>query len=384
MTSKGYRKVQTNFLFSLLFFQFFFMATTKKAVSKRVSGAGKIRVKELPMYTRQMAAMLSSGMPLVQSIVALEEQTANKNFKAVLAGVRVNVEGGSMYSDALNEYPQVFDELYVNMMRAGETGGMLAETSERVATFLEASNRLRAKVKSAMMYPTVVMSVALIISTALIVFIVPTFATMFAGFGAELPAPTQMLLNTSNFIRDYWYIVLAAIAALTYSLRRYVRTEKGGYMLDLFRLRFPLIGKLVRKIAITRFASTFAQLMASGVPIIQAMSIVGLATGNKVIGKAILDARANVEQGKTVSDTLQDNKEFPSMLIHMLSAGEQTGKMEEMLSKLSEFYQEEVDTMLEGLTSMLEPLLMVVIGVMIGGIVLAMFMPIFRMTEVVM
>jgi type IV pilus assembly protein PilC len=360
------------------------MATTKKAVSKRVSGAGKIRVKELPMYTRQMAAMLSSGMPLVQSIVALEEQTANKNFKAVLAGVRVNVEGGSMYSDALNEYPQVFDELYVNMMRAGETGGMLAETSERVATFLEASNRLRAKVKSAMMYPSVVMSVALIISTALIVFIVPTFATMFAGFGAELPAPTQMLLNTSNFIRDYWYIVLAAIAALTYSLRRYVRTEKGGYMLALFRLRFPLIGKLVRKIAITRFASTFAQLMASGVPIIQAMSIVGLATGNKVIGKAILDARANVEQGKTVSDTLQDNKEFPSMLIHMLSAGEQTGKMEEMLSKLSEFYQEEVDTMLEGLTSMLEPLLMVVIGVMIGGIVLAMFMPIFRMTEVVM
>jgi type IV pilus assembly protein PilC len=193
-----------------------------------------------------------------------------------------------------------------------------------------------------------------------------------------------MLLNTSNFIRDYWYVVLAGIATAVYSLRRYVRTEKGGYMLDMFRLRFPLIGKLVRKIAITRFASTFAQLMASGVPIIQAMSIVGLATGNKVIGKAILDARANVEQGKTISGTLRDNKEFPSMLIHMLSAGEQTGKMEEMLSKLSEFYQEEVDTMLEGLTSMLEPLLMVVIGVMIGGIVLAMFMPIFRMTEVVM
>jgi type IV pilus assembly protein PilC len=360
------------------------MAITKKTVTKRVSGAGKIRIKELPMYTRQMAAMLSSGMPLVQSIVALEEQTANKNFRAVLAGVRVNVEGGSMYSDALNEYPQVFDELYVNMMRAGETGGMLAETSERVATFLEASNRLRAKVKSAMMYPSVVMSVAIIISTALIVFIVPTFATMFAGFGAELPGPTQMLLNTSNFIRDYWYVVLAGIATAVYSLRRYVRTEKGGYMLDMFRLRFPLIGKLVRKIAITRFASTFAQLMASGVPIIQAMSIVGLATGNKVIGKAILDARANVEQGKTISGTLRDNKEFPSMLIHMLSAGEQTGKMEEMLSKLSEFYQEEVDTMLEGLTSMLEPLLMVVIGVMIGGIVLAMFMPIFRMTEVVM
>ncbi len=360
------------------------MATAKKVVKKRVSGAGKIRHKELPMYTRQMAAMLSSGMPLVQSIVALEEQTENKNFRAVLGGVRVKVEGGSMYSDALDEYPQIFDELYVNMMRAGETGGMLAETSERVASFLEASNRLRAKVKSAMMYPTVVMSVACIISTGLIVFIVPTFATMFAGFGAGLPAPTQMLLDVSNFIRDYWYIVLATIAALIYGFRRYVRTEKGGYMLDLVRLRFPLLGKLVRKIAITRFATTFAQLIASGVPIIQAMSIVGLATGNKVIGKAILDARASVEQGKTVSDTLKGNKEFPSMLIHMLSAGEQTGQMEEMLSKLAEFYQEEVNTMLEGLTSMLEPLLMVVIGVMIGGIVLAMFMPIFKMTEVIM
>jgi type IV pilus assembly protein PilC len=295
--------------------------------------------------------MLSSGMPLVQSILALEEQTTHKHFRAVLGGVRTDVEGGSMYSDALEKYPQVFDELYVNMMRAGETGGMLAETCDRVAAFLEASNKLRSKVKSAMMYPTVVICVALIISTGLIVFVVPTFAQMFSGFGADLPKPTQLLLNVSNFIRSYW---------------------------------FPLLGKLARKIAITRFSSTFAQLISSGVPIIQAMSIVGVATGNKVIGKAILDARSNVEQGNTVSATLKHNKEFPPMLIHMLSAGEQTGKMEDMLNKLSQFYQEEVDSMLEGLTSMLEPLLMVVIGVMIGGIVLAMFMPIFKMTEVVM
>ena len=359
------------------------MAAMKKKSKTRVSGARKIRLKELPLFTRQLAAMLSSGMPLVQSIVALEEQTANKQFKMVLAGVRTRVEGGAMYSDALEEYSQVFDELYVNMMRAGETGGMLAETCERVATFLEASNRLRAKVKSAMMYPTVVICVALIISTGLIVFIVPTFAKMFSGFGADLPKPTQMLLDLSNFIRNYWYIVLASVAAIIYSLRRYVSTEKGAYTADLLRLRFPLLGKLALKIAITRFSSTFAQLLSSGVPIIQAMTIVGVATGNKVIGKAVLDARASVEQGNTISATLKSNKLFPSMLIHMLSAGEQTGKMEEMLSKLAEFYQEEVDTMLEGLTSMLEPLLMVVIGVMIGGIVLAMFMPIFKMTEVV-
>lgn len=356
----------------------------RKPSAKRVSGSRKIRLKELPIYTRQLAAMIGSGMPLVQSIVALEEQTGNKSFRGVLEGVRTDVEGGAMYSDALERYPQVFDELYVNMMRAGETGGMLAETCDRVAGFLEASNKLRSKVKSAMMYPTVVISVAFLISALLIVFVVPTFAKMFSGFGADLPKPTQILLNVSNFVRAYWYIVLAAVSAAVYSLRRYAKTQSGGYVIDKLKLRFPLLGTLARKIAITRFSTTFAQLMSSGVPIIQAMSIVGVATGNKVIGRAILDARASVEQGRTISETLQTNPEFPSMLIHMLSAGEQTGKMEEMLEKLSQFYQDEVDAMLEGLTSMLEPLLMVVIGVMIGGIVLAMFMPIFKMTEVVM
>ncbi|MBI9021346.1 MAG: type II secretion system F family protein [Verrucomicrobia bacterium] len=359
------------------------MAKSTKDI-QRIKGARKVRLKELPIFTRQLAAMLSSGMPLVQSIVALEEQTENKSFQKVLNGVRTKVEGGAMYSDALANYPQVFDELYVNMMRAGETGGMLSETCDRVAGFLEASNRLRAKVKSAMMYPSVVMTVALIICTALVIFVVPVFAGMFGGFGADLPKPTQALLDLSNFIKAYWYIVLAVVAASVYSLRRYAQTDKGAFNLDMLKLRVPTVGVLARKIAITRFSSTFSQLISSGVPIIQAMSIVGVATGNKVIGKAILDARASVEQGNTISATLKSNKEFPSMLIHMLSAGEQTGKMEEMLSKLSEFYQEEVDTMLEGLTSMLEPLLMVVIGVMIGGIVLCMFLPIFRMSELVM
>jgi type IV pilus assembly protein PilC len=349
-----------------------------------VKGSRKIRMKELPIFTRQLSAMLSSGMPLVQSILALEEQTENKEFTKVLHGVRTDVEGGSMYSDSLEIYPQVFDELYVNMMRAGETGGMLAETCDRVAAFLEDANRLRGKVKSAMMYPSVVMSVALIICTCLIIWVVPVFAGMFGGFGAELPGPTQALLNVSDFIKNYWYIVIAVIAAAVYSFRRYAATESGALNIDRLKLHFPMLGTLARKIAITRFSSTFAQLMSSGVPIIQAMSIVGVATGNKVIGKAILDARESVEQGNTISATLKTNAEFPSMLIHMLNAGEQTGKMEEMLSKLSEFYQEEVNTMLEGLTSMLEPLLMVVIGVLIGGIVLCMFLPIFKMSELVM
>ena len=350
----------------------------------RVKGSRVIRLKELPIFTRQLSAMLSSGMPLVQSLVALEEQTENVEFTKVLNGVRTDVEGGAMYSDALASYPQVFDDLYVNMMRAGETGGMLAETADRVAGFLEDSNRLRGKVKSAMMYPSVVMTVALIICTCLIIWVVPVFAGMFDGFGAELPKPTQALMNVSDFVKAYWYIVITAVVGGIYSLKRYAATDSGEYALDGLKLRFPMIGNLARKIAITRFSSTFSQLMSSGVPIIQAMSIVGVATGNRVIGQAILDARSSVEQGNTISSTLQGNKEFPSMLIHMLSAGEQTGKMEEMLSKLSDFYQEEVNTMLEGLTSMLEPLLMVVIGVMIGGIVLCMFLPIFKMSELVM
>ncbi len=360
------------------------MANPTQKKKKSVRGAGAIRKKELPMYTRQLSAMLSSGMPLVQSIVALEDQSNNKSFCEVLENVRLKVEGGSMYSEALADYPQVFDELYVNMMRAGETGGMLAETCDRVAGFLEAANRLLSKVKAAMMYPTVVICVALIISSLLIVFIVPVFAEMFGGFGSALPGPTQALLDISNLVKKYWYIVLAGAATFTYSFRRYASTEKGAYSIDAVKLKFPLLGELTQKIAVARFASTFAQLLNSGVPIIQAMNIVGVATGNKVVGGAILDARANVEEGHTLSETLKGNPAFPKMLVHMLSAGEQTGKIEEMLGKLAAFYQEEVDTMLEGLTSLLEPLLMVVIGVMIGGIVLCMFLPIFKMSEMVM
>lgn len=352
--------------------------------TKGVRGAAAIRKKELPMYTRQLSAMLSSGMPLVQSIVALQDQSTRKAFCDVLEGVRLKVEGGAMYSEALADYPQVFDELYVNMMRAGETGGMLAETCDRVAGFLEASNRLISKVKAAMMYPSVVMSVALIISALLIIFVVPVFAEMFGGFGQGLPGPTQALLNVSNFVKGYWYIVLAATVVLVYGIRRYSKTDRGAYQIDKIKLNFPLLGELTQKIAVSRFSSTFAQLLNSGVPIIQAMSIVGVATGNRVIGGAILDARPNVEEGNTLSSTLEGNPAFPKMLVHMLSAGEQTGKIEEMLGKLADFYQEEVDTMLEGLTSLLEPLLMVFIGVVIGGIVICMFLPIFKMSELVM
>lgn len=355
----------------------------RKNSSKKVRGTRKIRNKDLPLFTRQLAAMLDAGIPLVQTLNAMEEQIENKNFKPVVEKIRKDVEGGSTYSDALAEYPAVFSELYVSMMKAGESGGMLAETCGRVASFLEAANRLRSKVKSAMMYPSIVLIVALLIASFLVVFVVPKFASMFSGFGGELPKATQILMDISTFVRTYWYIVIGAITTLVYAFKRYKNTEKGAYKLDRLKIKFPILGELARKLSLARFSSTFAQLMHSGVPILQTLDIVGVATGNKYIGQMILDSKPVVEQGGSLSSALEGNPEFPRMLVHMLSAGEKTGNIEGMLGKIGKFYQEDVDDMLEGLTSMLEPLLMVFIGLIIGSIVFAMFMPIFKMSSMV-
>jgi type IV pilus assembly protein PilC len=359
------------------------MAKSSKTATRGVSGARKIRLNELPVFTRQLSAMLASGMPLVQTLLALEEQTDNKAFKGVIAAVRAKVEGGSMFSDALFTYPSIFSELYISMMRAGETGGILAETAGRIAGFLEANNKLLRKVKSAMMYPTVVIIVALVLAIALILFVLPTFAAMFADFGSGLPGPTQALLDFSDWLRANFILVALVIGGAIFGFKKYHQTEKGAYAIDELKLRFPILGELTKKIAVSRFASTFAQMLHSGVPILHALEIVGVATGNKVIGKAILDARTVVEGGDPLSEALARNKYYPRMLIHMMSAGERTGKIDEMMSRLAEFYEEEVDAMLDGLTSMIEPLLMVFIGVVIGGIVMCMFLPIFKMSEVI-
>ena len=349
-----------------------------------VPGAKKIQVKDLPIFTRQFAAMLDSGMPLVQCMLALEEQTENVAFQKVLTDVRTRVEGGAMYSEALEAYPTIFDELYVSMMRAGEMGGILAEVSDRVAGFLESSNKLRGKVKSAMMYPTVVIIVAMILATALVMFVLPVFAEMFSGFGGGLPAPTQALLDFSDWLRGNALIVTIIIAAAVFGFKKYAKTEKGAIEIDRFKLNFPSLGQLATKVAISRFASTFAQLLSSGVPIIQALDIVCVATGNKVIGGAILEAKEAVKQGQPLSSSLSGNKYYPRIVIHMLASGEKTGKIDVMMQKLSDFYEDEVETMLDGLTSMIEPLLMVFVGIVIGGVVLCMFLPIFKMSEVVM
>ena len=349
-----------------------------------VRGARKIRLKELSVFTRQISAMLSAGMPLVQTLCAMESQTGDKNFKGVITGIRSRVEGGTMYSEALAFYPSVFDELYISMMRAGEVGGILPDTCARVAEFLESSNKLRAKVKSSMMYPTVVIIVSLSLATALIMFVVPVFAEMFSGFGAGLPSLTQGLLDFSHLLTSYWYLAAVLIAGLIYGFKYIYKTDRGHYKIDEIKLRFPILGELATKVAVSRFASTFAQLLHSGVQIMESLEIVGLATGNRVIGDSLIDAKKVIEEGQPLSAALEPNKFYPRMLIHMLIAGEQTGQVDEMMDKVAEFYESEVETMVSGLTSMIEPLLMVFIGGIIGTIVVAMFLPIFKMSEIVM
>lgn len=356
---------------------------SSSSLGTKIPGARKIVLNDLAPFTRQLGAMLSAGLPLVQTLSALEDQTQNKVFKQVIAKLRLQIEGGSMFSEALVNFPSVFDELYIGLIRAGETGGILTETTEQVAGFLEASSKLRRKVKAAMMYPVIIMVLAGALSAGMIAFIVPVFAGIYKDFGGQLPGATQFLVNLSDLLRHNGIIVIVVIAVLVTAFKRYRKTEAGAYRWDKIRINFPVIGILARKIAVSRFASVFAQLIHSGVPILRSLEIVATATGNKVLGKVLLNSRAVIERGEPLSAALRQSKEFPPILVHMLAAGERTGKMDEMLKKISEFYDDEVSSALSGLTSMLEPLLMVVLGVVIGGIVLCMFLPIFKMHELV-
>lgn len=350
---------------------------------KGVPGAAKIVDKELPAFSRQLSAMLSAGMPIVASLEALEEQTETPAFKAVLIRVRKSIENGAAFSEALRQFPSVFDDLYSNMVKGGETGGQLAETISRLSGFLEASSALKRKVKSAMMYPVIVLSIAILIAVGMILFIVPVFGAMFADFGANLPGPTQALLNLSDFLKKQGFLLLIGIIGFVVAFKKWKATEKGAFAIDAAILKAPVFGELNKKVAASRFARTFGQLIRSGVPILQALEITAGATGNKVAGKIIMDSREFVEKGEPLSNALVNQNIFPMLLVRMLQAGEKTGKVDEMMDSIANFYDDEVETMLDGLTSLLEPLLMVFLGVIIGGLVLCMFLPIFKMGEVV-
>ncbi len=360
-------------------------AASKKTAAKRkaVPGSKKIVNEILPGFSRQLAAMLSAGMPIVATLDALHDQTDNPNFKEVISRLKASIENGSAFSDALRQFPSIFDDLYANMVQGGEMGGQLAETIGRLAGFLEASAKLRRKVKSAMMYPVIILCIAITIAIGMIVFIVPVFGEMFADFGADLPAPTQALLNFSGFLKKYGFYLVGAIVMLVFFFKRWKATPAGAYALDETLLKAPVFGDLRKKVASARFARTFGQLIRSGVPILQSLEIVSGATGSIVAGGIITNAAKAVENGEPLSSAMIKQTVFPILLVRMLQAGEKTGKIDEMMDSIADFYDDEVETMLAGLTSLLEPLLMVFLGVIIGGIVMCMFLPIFKMGEIV-
>ena len=348
-----------------------------------VPGSKKIVSELLPGFSRQLAAMLSAGMPIVATLEALHDQADNPNFKSVIARLKAIIENGAAFSEALRHFPSVFDDLYANMVRGGEMGGQLSETIGRLAGFLESSAKLRRKVKSAMMYPVIILCIAITIAIGMIIFIVPVFGDMFADFGSDLPAPTQLLLNLSNGLKKYGVFVLAAIVALVIVFKRWKATPAGAYTFDEIMLRAPVFGDLRKRVASARFARTFGQLIRSGVPILQALEIVSGATGSVVASRIIIHASKAVENGEPLSSSMVKQNVFPILLVRMMQAGEKTGKIDEMMDSIADFYDDEVDTMLTGLTSLLEPLLMIFLGVVIGGIVLCMFLPIFKMGEIV-
>ncbi len=359
-------------------------ARAKARGQQKVAGASKIVEKDLPSFSRQLAAMLSAGMPIVASLEALEEQTVNPSFKMVIGRVKKSIENGSAFSEALRQFPSIFDELYANMVKGGETGGQLAETIARLAGFLESSSRLRRKVKSAMMYPVIVLCISIAIAAGLITFVVPVFGDMFKDFGKKLPAPTQFLLDMSGFLKGPGGIgVIVGITVSVIGFKKWKATPKGAYTFDMLALKAPVFGELNKKVAAARFARTFGQLIRSGVPILTVLDIVSGATGNMVSGKVIIDAKAYVEKGEPLSNALLKQTVFPPMLVRMLQAGEKTGKIDDMMDSIADFYDDEVETMLGGLTSLLEPLLMIFLGIIIGGIVISMFLPIFKMGDAV-
>ena len=347
--------------------------------SIRLKGAKKMRKKELPPFTRQMGAMYKAGIPVVQSLIAVEEQATNLQFKPIVAGLRQHVEAGETFSEACLLYPEIFDELYVNMIRAGEAGGIMAETMSRMADYMDASTKMANKVKSAMMYPLIVLFISSMITLGIMIFLVPVFEDIYASFGAQLPAPTRALVAVSNVVRNQ-FVLVAAVTIISYILfARWKKSPKGGITWDRVKLKFPIFGDLMLKVAMARFGGTFAQLSRSGVPILKGLEITSHALGNKALGAVLLDGMDYVERGEQLSTALKKSKEFPPMMLHMLQAGEQTAMIDEMLDNIADMYEDEVNNKLAGLTSLIEPIMMICLGIMVAMIVVCLYLPIFQM-----
>ena len=361
------------------------VATIEERKRRKAFGGRKQKIteKDLVVFTRQFATMIDAGLPLVQCLEILSTQADNKTLGKLLTDVRMDVESGMTYADALKKHPKVFDNLYSNMVRAGEVGGMLDTILQRLAKAMEKSVKLKTQVKSAMVYPAAIIGVAIVVVAVLMVWVIPIFARMFTDFGGSLPALTQLVISISNFMQKYIIFIAAAMGGGLWLLKRYYGTPPGRLKIDTMALKLPVIGDLVRKISVARFTRTFGTLIQSGVPIMDALEIVARTAGNLVVENAIMAARTSVGEGKTLAEPIGKTGVFPPMVVQMISVGEATGALDTMLSKIADFYDEEVDAAVAALTSLLEPTLMVFLGTIIGFIVIAMYLPIFKMAAVI-
>jgi type IV pilus assembly protein PilC len=355
----------------------------EKVGKKGRTAGGSVPLQDLVVFTRQLATMIDAGLAMVHSLQALAEQSPNKVMRDTIKDVCSRVESGDSFSEALMKHPKVYSKLYYSMVAAGERGGLLAEILARLATYLESTARLRKKVKSAMMYPTAVTIIAIGITIFLLMKVVPVFKDIFSSFGAKLPTPTMVLIAISERLQQFFWIGIGLLVAVIWGWIYFVRTPSGRWFWDSTRIKLPIFGSIAHKICLARFTRTFASLVRSGIPILEVLSITCNTVGNVVFEKAIRVAATDIERGESISVSLGKHPVFPSMVIRMLSAGEQTGKIDAMLERISDFLDDEIETTLSGLTSLIEPLLIVFLGVVVGGIVVCMFLPIFKMSEIV-
>jgi type IV pilus assembly protein PilC len=343
----------------------------------------KVKTKDIVIFTRQFATMIDAGLPLVQCLEILASQQENRTFKKILLSVKNSVEGGSTFADALKAHPKVFDALFVNLVHAGETGGILDTILRRLAVFLEKAEALRRKVKGAMVYPAVVVTIAVAVVVLLLVFVIPVFKDMFEGSGQQLPGPTLFVLAMSEFIQKYAIHLLVIVGIIAFAFRKFYNTANGRIIFDRIALRAPVFGMLIRKVAVARFCATLGTMISSGVPILDALEITARTAGNVIIERAIMNTRSAIAEGRTIAEPLMETGVFPGMVVRMIAVGEATGALDAMLAKISEFYDEEVDAAVEALTQLLEPIMIVFLGGVCGGMVIAMYLPVFSMAGVV-
>jgi len=343
----------------------------------------KVKEKNVVVFCRIFSTMINAGLPLIQCLELLADQEENKTFKKVILGVKDDIEGGSTLCDALKKYPDIFDHLFVNLIAAGESGGILDVILNRLSSYMEKAAKLKSKVKGAMTYPASVLVISIGVVALLLIKVIPVFQKMFEGMGGQLPAPTQFLVNASAFAQSYWWLMLGIIIALVFAFKTFRKTERGRHITDDLILKSPVFGPLMKKVAVAKFTRTLSTMMSSGVPILEGLTIVSRTAGNVIIENALLKVKQSISEGKTIAEPLADTRLFPNMVVQMIAVGEATGALDAMLSKIADFYDDEVDAAVEAMTALLEPFMMVFLGGVVGGMIIAMYLPIFKMASVV-